>query len=202
VQAGLGDDEAQFAAMGATLRTRPSAFEQSLDIVRRLLAGEVVSASGRFSFREARLALRPAEPVDVWIGASAAPAIDRAARLGDGFLAAPGATLVQAQEQLRHYRERCAAHGRTPGVLAVRRDIYVADSRADAEAATGAILRAGYRGFDPSALVIGTVDEVVARFRALADLGYTDVIVRHVTDEQPYVLASLARLAEVRKALA
>jgi alkanesulfonate monooxygenase SsuD/methylene tetrahydromethanopterin reductase-like flavin-dependent oxidoreductase (luciferase family) len=202
VQLGLGDDEAQFAAMGTTVRTRVSAFEQSLDAVRRLLAGEVVSSSGRFTFREARLALRPAEPVEVWIGASAPPAIDRAARLGDGFLAAPGATLAQAAEQIRHYRERCAAHGRTPSAIAVRRDVYVADSRADAEAATGAIVKAGYRGFDPTALVIGTIDEVVARFRALGDLGCTDVIVRHVTDEQPFVLASLARLAQIRKALA
>jgi alkanesulfonate monooxygenase SsuD/methylene tetrahydromethanopterin reductase-like flavin-dependent oxidoreductase (luciferase family) len=140
VQVGLGDDEAQFAAMGTTVRTRVSAFEQCLDAMRRLLAGEVVSGSGRFTFREARLALRPAEPVDVWIGASAPPAIDRAARLGDGFLAAPGATLAQAAEQIRHYRERCAAHGRTPSAIAVRRDVYVADSRADAEAATGAIV--------------------------------------------------------------
>ena len=202
VQVGLGDDEAQFAAMGTTARTRTSAFEQSLDLVRRLLAGEVVSAAGRFTFREARVALRPAEPVEVWIGASAPPAIDRAARLGEAWLAAPGATLAQAREQLRHYRERCAAHGRTPTATAIRRDIYVADSRADAEAATGAILSAGYRGFDPTALVIGTVDEVVERFLELASLGYTDVIVRHVTDEQPYVLASLARLAQVRKALA
>jgi alkanesulfonate monooxygenase SsuD/methylene tetrahydromethanopterin reductase-like flavin-dependent oxidoreductase (luciferase family) len=201
VQAGLGDDEAQFAAMGTTARTRTSAFEQSLDLVRRLLAGEVVSAAGRFTFREARVALRPAEPVEVWIGASAPPAIDRAARLGEAWLAAPGATLAQAREQLRHYRERCAAHGRAPTTIAIRRDIYVADSRADAEAATGAIVSAGYRGFDPSALVIGTVDEVVERFRALGSLGYTDVIVRHVTDDQPYVLASLARLAQVRKAL-
>jgi len=202
VQVGLGDDEAQFAAMGTTARTRTSAFEQSLDLVRRLLAGEVVSAAGRFRFREARVALRPAEPVEVWIGASAPPAIDRAARLGEAWLAAPGATLAQAREQLRHYRERCAAHGRTPTTIAIRRDIYVADSRADAEAATGAIMTAGYRGFDPSAPVIGTVDEVVERFRALGSLGYTDVIVRHVTDDQPYVLASLARLAQVRKALA
>jgi len=202
LQVGLGDDEAQFAAMGTTARTRTSAFEQSLDLVRRLLAGEVVSAAGRFTFREARVALRPAEPVEVWIGASAPPAIGRAARLGEAWLAAPGATLAQAREQLRHYRERCAAHGRTPTTIAIRRDIYVADSPADAEAATGAILSAGYRGFDPTALVIGTVDEVVERFRALGSLGYTDVIVRHVTDEQPYVLASLARLAQVRKALA
>jgi alkanesulfonate monooxygenase SsuD/methylene tetrahydromethanopterin reductase-like flavin-dependent oxidoreductase (luciferase family) len=202
LQVGLGDDEAQFAAMGTALRTRVSAFEQSLDAVRRLLAGEVVSASGRFGFREARVALRPAEPVEVWIGASAPAAIDRAARLGDGFLASPGQTEPQARAQVTHYLERCAAQGRRPSAVAIRRDIYVADSRADAEAVAGPLRSGGYRGFDPAALVIGTVGEVVERFRALGAMGYTDVIVRHVTDAQPRVLASLARLAEVRKALA
>jgi alkanesulfonate monooxygenase SsuD/methylene tetrahydromethanopterin reductase-like flavin-dependent oxidoreductase (luciferase family) len=202
IQAGLGDDEAQFAAMGTTVRTRVSAFEQSLDAVRRLLAGEVVSASGRYTFREARVALRPAEPVDVWIGASAPPAIDRAARLGDGFLAAPGATPAQARAQVTHYLERCAAYGRTPSAVAVRRDIYVAASPADAETVAGPIRTGGYRGFDPAALVIGTVEQVTEAFRALGAMGYTDVIVRHVIDDQPRVLDSLARLADVRKHLA
>src|SRR5207253_4548786 len=32
LQCGLGDDESQFAAMGARLTTRPSAFEESLSI--------------------------------------------------------------------------------------------------------------------------------------------------------------------------
>ena len=50
--------------------------------------------------------------------------------------------------------------------------------------------------------MIGTADEVVERSATSARMGYTDVIVRHVTDDQPRVLASLARLAEVRKALA
>src|SRR3990170_7931737 len=62
-QCGLGDDEAQFAAMGATIRHRPSAFEEAFSIVKRLLAGETVSGSGRFTLRNARVALRPAEPV-------------------------------------------------------------------------------------------------------------------------------------------
>src|SRR4029450_6523782 len=60
IQAGLGDDESQFAAMGTTLKTRPSAFEESLDIVRPLLKGGVGSSSRRFRFRDARVALRPA----------------------------------------------------------------------------------------------------------------------------------------------
>ena len=45
MQCGLGWGEARFAAMGANVRTRPSAFEEALDIVRRLLAGETVSSA-------------------------------------------------------------------------------------------------------------------------------------------------------------
>src|SRR5215510_7561265 len=201
LQAGLGTDEAQFRAMGAELRYRPSAFEESLGIVRRLLAGETVSSAGRFVFTRARLALRPSEPVDVWIGATAEPAIDRAARLGDGWLAAPGITPDEARAQAAHYRARCRTHGRTPTVVAIRRDIYVGESSADVEATAGPVFARGHRGFNPAALIAGTVEEVAKRFRKLGAMGYTDVIVRHLTDEQPKVLGSLDRLAQVRKAV-
>src|SRR5579862_5960098 len=117
MQCGLGWGEARFAAMGASMKTRPSAFEEALAIVRRLLRGETVSSARRFRVAEASLALRPAEPVEVWIGASAAPAIDRAARLGDGWIASPGLTFAEARAQLDLYRERCAAHGRAPGAI-------------------------------------------------------------------------------------
>src|SRR5436309_6237752 len=63
MQCGLGWGEDRFAAMGINMRTRPSAFEEALDIIRRLLAGETVSSSRRFRIAEASLALRPAEPV-------------------------------------------------------------------------------------------------------------------------------------------
>ena len=99
MQCGLGWGEARFAAMGANIRTRPSAFEEAVDIVRRLLAGETVSTSRRFRVAEASLALRPAEPVEVWIGASAPPAIDRAARLAEGWIASPGLTRSEARVQ-------------------------------------------------------------------------------------------------------
>jgi alkanesulfonate monooxygenase SsuD/methylene tetrahydromethanopterin reductase-like flavin-dependent oxidoreductase (luciferase family) len=202
MQCGLGEDEAQFLAMGANIKQRPSAFEESLDAIRRLCAGETVTAHGRFTFENARVSPRPAEPLEVWIGAGADTAIDRAARMGDGWLGSPGLTLEQARQQSDLYRARCAAHKRAPTAVAIRRDIYVGDSRAEAEATLKAAIAAGYRGFDPSALVAGTVDDVVAKFRTLGGLGYTDVIVRHLTDEQPKVLGSLARLAQVRTALA
>ena len=202
LQTGLGDGEDQFAAMGARLKARASAFEESIDLVHRLLRGEVVSSSGRFQFRDGRVSPRPAEPVEFWLGATAEPAIDRAARLGDAWLASPGLTPKQASALITYYRDRCGVHGRTPTAIAIRRDIYVGESDAEADAVAGTRVRAGYRGFSPEAPVYGSIQTVASKFRALEGMGYTDVIIRHIVDDQPKVLGSYARLAEVRKAIA
>jgi len=194
MQCGLGWGEARFAAMGANIRTRPSAFEEALDIVRRLLAGETVSSARRYRVAEASLALRPAEPIEVWIGASASPAIDRTARLADGWIASPGLTRAEARAQADFYRERCAAHGRQPKAVVLRRDIYVGQSPSEAQAVLQQALSRGYRGIPAEALVAGSVDEVAEQFRTFAELGYTGILVRHLSNDQ--------RLAAVRAALA
>ena len=202
MQCGLGWGEDRFAAMGANFRTRPSAFEEALDIVRRLLAGETVSSARRFRIGAANLALRPAEPVEVWIGASAAPAIDRAARLADGWIASPGLTREEARAQAGLYRERCAAYGKAPGAVVVRRDIYVGESSSEARAVLQHSLGAGSRAAPPEALIAGSADEVAEQFRSFREIGYTEILVRHLTNDQPKVLGSLERLAAVRAALA
>jgi alkanesulfonate monooxygenase SsuD/methylene tetrahydromethanopterin reductase-like flavin-dependent oxidoreductase (luciferase family) len=85
--------------------------------------------------------------------------------------------------------------------VAIRRDIHVGADDGDAERVAGPVLERGYRGFDPSACVVGGPARVAERFRELASMGYTDVIVRHLADEQSDVLASFARLAGVRAAI-
>ena len=202
MQCGLGWGDARFAAMGANIRTRPSAFEEALDIVRRLLAGETVSSSRRFRITEASLALRPAEPVEVWIAASAPPAIDRAARLAEGWIASPGLTFEEARVQADLYRERCVAYSKEPGAIVLRRDIYVGQSSSEAQAELQHALGRGYRGIPAEALIAGSVEEVAGRFRTFEEIGYTDILVRHLTNDQLKVLGSLARLAAVRAALA
>ena len=161
--------------------------------MRRLCAGENVDGT--------QIAPVPPEPLEVWIGGHAPAAVDRAARLGDGWLAGPEATFDQARALVAAYRERCAAHGRTPTAVAIRRDIHVGADDADAERVAGPVLARGYRGFDPSACVVGGPERVAEQFRALAAMGYTDVIVRHLAEEQDEVLASFARLAGVRAAI-
>lgn len=202
MQCGLGWGEDRFEAMGANFKTRPSAFEESLDIVRRLLAGETVSSARRFRIADARLTLRPAEPVDVWIGASASPAIDRAARLAEGWIASPALTPGEARSQAEFYRERCAAYGRQPGAVVLRRDVYVGESPAEAREVLGRAQGQGYRAAPPEALVVGSADEVAEQFGRYAEMGYTEILIRHVTNDQPSVLGSLSRLATVVAAFA
>lgn len=202
LQCAVGGDESQFGAMGTDLRHRPSRFEAALDIMRRLFAGETVDADGPYRVAGARIAPVPPEPVAVWIGAAAPKAIDRAARLGDGYLVGPEATPTQARELIDIYRERCDAHGRAPGTIAIRRDMHVGASSADAERVAGPVVAAGYRGFSPDAPVWGSVEAVTDAFAALGQMGATDVIVRHLADDQREVLASIGRLAEVVRRLA
>lgn len=202
MQCGLGWGDARFAAMGANFRTRPSAFEEALDIIRCLLAGETVSSARRFRIAAASLALRPAEPVAVWIGASAAPAIGRAARLAEGWIASPSLTQEEARAQADFYRQRCAAYGKEPRAVVLRRDVYIGRSSSEAQTVLQQALSRGYRGMPAEALIAGSADEVVEQFRAFGKIGYTDILVRHLTNDQPKVLGSLERLAAVRAALA
>ena len=197
LQCALGGDESQFAAMGTDLRHRPSRFEAALDIIRRLLAGETVDADGPYQVGGARISPVAPEPVEVWIGASAPKAIDRAARLGDGFLVGPEATPAQVGEQITTYREQCAAHDREPGRIAIRRDIHVGATTADAERVAGPVVEGGYRGFSADAPVWGDPAKVADAFASLGAMGGTDVIVRHLVDDQREVLRSIELLAEV-----
>jgi alkanesulfonate monooxygenase SsuD/methylene tetrahydromethanopterin reductase-like flavin-dependent oxidoreductase (luciferase family) len=194
-------DRDQFAPMGVQVHHRGKHFEAALDIVVRLLAGETVTADAPYRTHEARVSPVPAEPVEVWIGGTAEAAIERAARLGDGFVANADLTPERARRVLALYQERCDAHGRTPSAIAIRRDIHVGADAADAERVAGPIVAGGYRGFDPAACTYGSPEQVTERLGQYAAMGYTDVIVRHLAEDQPEVLASYERLAAVREAL-
>lgn len=202
LQCALGPSDRQFQALGVDPRQRPSRFEESLQVLRRLWAGEEVSSDGRFRFERARVSPCPPEPVAVWIGAQAEVAIDRAARLGDGWLASPHLVPEEARSSARYYAERGRAHARSTGVVAIRRDVYVGEDDREAERVGGAVVARGYRGFRPEALVVGGPESVAARFRELAAMGYTDIVVRNLVPDPAAAVASTRRLRQVKELLA
>ena len=158
MQCSIGGGEEQFRVFDVALRERVARFEAGLDVIRRLCAGEEVSLATPWRIEHARIAPIPPEPLEVWIGAAAPKAIDRAARLGDAFLIGPEATPAQVPALIAQYRDACAAHGRSADRIAIRRDVHVGADDADADRIAGPILERGYRGFDPTAPVTGGVD--------------------------------------------
>jgi alkanesulfonate monooxygenase SsuD/methylene tetrahydromethanopterin reductase-like flavin-dependent oxidoreductase (luciferase family) len=195
---GAGD---QFDGMGVELAKRVGRFEAGLDTVRRLLAGEEVNADVPYRIRSARISPIPRETIEVWIGGHVRAAVDRAARLGDGWMVGPDLPVYRAMELLEYYRERCAHYGKEPSAIAIRRDVHVGGDRTEAEAVVAPIIAKGYRGFDPEVLVFGGVAEVAERFRQLAAAGFTDLLVRHIGGDESEVLASHQRLGQIRRSL-
>ncbi|MDZ7686039.1 MAG: LLM class flavin-dependent oxidoreductase [Gammaproteobacteria bacterium] len=134
MQCGLGRDEYQFNAMGADIRYRPVC----LRTIARLPAPSVAWRRSQprrpLEIQEGQNPPLPPEPIDVWIGASAPVAIDRAARLGDAWLADPSMTLEEAGKAIDIYKQALADHGKDiPDTIPIRRDIFVAENETEAE---------------------------------------------------------------------
>lgn len=84
--AGIGWNHAEFAGMGVDFASRARRFEEQIGLLRRLWSEPVVDFVGEFDQVQG-CGIRPLPPqsVPIWIGGSAEPALQRAARLGDGW---------------------------------------------------------------------------------------------------------------------
>lgn len=201
MQCGLGGLPDQSAGMGVDMSQRVAMFEDSLAIMRQLWAGETVSHDRFWHLENAHIAPLPAQAIEVWIGATAPAAINRTARLAEGWLGTPASTPQQAKEQLNQYRQACAEHQRTPSAVALRRDIFIAGSVKEAEAFRSHSVAKGYRGFPEEALICGDVSQVAAQFAEFSDAGFTDIVVRNMSSDQSQALATIEALSDVRRQL-
>jgi alkanesulfonate monooxygenase SsuD/methylene tetrahydromethanopterin reductase-like flavin-dependent oxidoreductase (luciferase family) len=82
-----GDDPAEVANSGVDPATRGRRMDESLGLVRRLLAGDVVDHDGEyFALEGASIRPTPTPAVPIVVGGRAPAALRRAGRLGDGWL--------------------------------------------------------------------------------------------------------------------
>ena len=201
LQCALGGERPQSEGMGVDMKYRVPMFEDSLDIMRRLWDGETVTHERFWNIKNARIAPLPAQNIEVWVGSSAPAALNRTARLAEGWLAQPGLSLQGATDQLNQYRQACAEHNRQPNAVAVRRDIFVGASTQEAEAFKSKAVAKGYRGFAPESMLVGSVAQVADELANFVDAGFTDVIIRSMSSNQSEALAGIERMAEVKAQL-
>ncbi len=88
---GLGYRELEFTAFRRSLQHRPSLMEEGVEIVRRAWRGEAIRFRGkRYDVGDVRITPQPERLPSIFVGGMAPPAIERAARIGDGFLSTGG----------------------------------------------------------------------------------------------------------------
>jgi alkanesulfonate monooxygenase SsuD/methylene tetrahydromethanopterin reductase-like flavin-dependent oxidoreductase (luciferase family) len=147
---GLGYRQEENDAFGLPER-RVRVFEQKVELVARLLAGEAVTAEGHgFRLHEQRLALRPVQRPrpPIWLAANNDRAVVRAARLADAWLLNPHTTLAELERQTGIYRaerERC---GLPPAAeVPIVKELYVGDDDAGALRAIRPYLEDKYKAY-------------------------------------------------------
>lgn len=148
---GLGYREAEFEAFGAEARHRAARTVEAIEVIRRLWAEDRVTHDGRFfKLTDVGASIRPRNgaSLPLWIGASAPPAIRRAARLGDAWLASPSADWAQLEANYAIYdRERDAAGlGPAPEKPLIR-ECFVAETAEKAHAIARAPLIYKYAAY-------------------------------------------------------
>lgn len=156
---GIGYAAKEFAAFGIDRTTRTGRFEEAIDLIRRLWAGDSVDHDGRF-FRldGVQASTRPLQPggPPVWVGAQAEPSVRRAARLGDAWYCPPFPTHRHLAELHGHYVDECARVGReVPTEFPVRRELVIADTRAEARRLVESAARGRYETYADWGLDLG-----------------------------------------------
>jgi alkanesulfonate monooxygenase SsuD/methylene tetrahydromethanopterin reductase-like flavin-dependent oxidoreductase (luciferase family) len=114
---GLGYRREEYAIFGVPMSERASRLAEGVAIIRRLWSEDRVTHHGRhWQFDDAAIAPRPLQSPHppIVIGAQVEAAIERAARIGDGWLLVPIPTLDQVASQLSLYKSARSAAGLQP----------------------------------------------------------------------------------------
>ncbi|MEM7274288.1 MAG: LLM class flavin-dependent oxidoreductase [Actinomycetota bacterium] len=187
-QTGIGAGAEQFAAVGADLRTRGRVLEEAVAVVKALLAGETVDAP-TFDMVGGKVGLRPDRPVEWWISAGVDRALERAARIGDVWYAAPTVLADdEGRRMLDHYRSAGGARA------AIRKDALVLEDGDEARRLAAELVARGYRGMSIDALIVGDPDDAAAQLAGYAEAGFDELVIRCMTVPQEAALETLANL--------
>ncbi|MBI4304870.1 MAG: LLM class flavin-dependent oxidoreductase [Chloroflexi bacterium] len=136
---GIGYRPMELSAVAITSKDRGGRMEESLQIMHKLFTEETVTFAGRH-FKLDQFVFRAPKPVQAphppfLIGAYSDVAVNRAARLADGWLPGAFGELSVLERQAEIYRGMVAKNGRPAGVVGVHRYLWVNEDRERAYAA-------------------------------------------------------------------
>ena len=178
---GIGGDGEAYPAFGFDDAHRVTRFEDAITLIRRLWSEPSVDFENQF-WKLENISVNP-KPVQkpgipILFGASAPSAVERAARMGDGFMGAGAANasdIAAFRKVLATLRNSLEKHGRDPATYPISKRVYLAidDDRVSAERKIQEWFTDHYHSAELGMTVslIGSVDEVVEKLGPLVDEG-------------------------------
>jgi probable F420-dependent oxidoreductase len=126
---GLGWNELEFDALGQNFKNRGRRMVEQIDLMRTLWTTEIVTFAGEWhQIVNAGINPLPVQrPIPVWVGAFAAPAIRRAAKVADGWFVNPRVDPDGAVPLIEIFREAAQAAGRDPDRLGLDATLHLGD---------------------------------------------------------------------------
>jgi probable F420-dependent oxidoreductase len=171
---GVGIKPEEFEACGENFKNRGRRADEQIELLRRLWTAQLITYEGRYHrIEDGGLNPLPVQrPIPIWIGGISDAAIDRVARLGDGWLPnfQPDDVGRRAVETMRSSARR---YGRDPAVIGIEATMTIIDR---------------------------TPDELRAEVEAWRQLGASHITVntmpeRWIESEQRWNKASIGQLA-------
>jgi probable F420-dependent oxidoreductase len=129
---GIGWNAVEYEALGERFNNRGRRIEEQIELLRRLWTEPAFTFEGKFHHvTGAGISPLPLQqPIPLWMGGNAGPALERVGRLADGWFAnaKPG---PQLDEALTTIRDSAQAAGRNPDDVGIEGRILVGDGDVD-----------------------------------------------------------------------
>ena len=171
---------AELAAFGVPPGRRAAVFDESLELIRRLLREPQVTFHGEFfTVDSASIGPQPAKPLDIWVGGSAPGALRRAGRLADGWLAS---FLTPAEAGAGRLAIEAAAAEAGREIEPDHFGISLAVATGPALAALHTVARQRRPGTDPAELVAGGWADARGKIEDYVAAGLTKFVIRPGAD--------------------
>lgn len=184
----------QAEVMGVAPEERAPRMEEAISLIDELWETDHVTMDGEF-YPVEDISINPKADPRVVIGGTAEPAVRRAGRLGDAWVANADVPNEAVTERAGWVEESGG------GEILVRRDALVLEDGDRARELANELLADGYRGWDEDSdwVLAGDAADVAAQLESLAAAGADEVVVRPMTDE--HAEETLRRIAHSRDLL-
>ena len=120
---GIGYQPPDFDAFGVPVKQRAGRTEECVDILRKAWTGQPFSYDSKYhtieNVRVTPPAYQPGGP-PIWLAGWVPAGLERAGRIGDGWIADPIQSLPVIKDYATQYRAEAAKHGRKPYVVLMR----------------------------------------------------------------------------------